>query len=53
MVEMAGKGIRRGIRGVPMQLLVLLILGLLEIIIFESAMGLGNREPNFELVELV
>lgn len=49
---MADSGTRRGIGGVPMQLLVLFILGFLVIVIFGSTVGLRLMRPNFRTVEL-
>lgn len=49
---MVGSGIRRGIGGVCMRLLVLRIIGLLVIVSFESKVHLRHRGPNFGLVEL-
>lgn len=52
MVEMVGSGIRKGIKGVPIWPLVLLMLGVMVIISLRSTMGLRHKKPNFGPVDL-
>lgn len=53
VVEMVGSALRKGTRGVPIRLLVILTLGLLVIMTFGSTMGLRHREPKLRPMELI